>query len=105
MQKRERYFIYREHTGDSVQETSIFSGSPITDARKAARTHITPAEDEENAKQQSQEIELREQGTDTIHIYEAWTWTESQDEAEWLPDETKVGISKKGQRSIDASTF
>jgi len=95
-QDGKRNFAFREGT----DETSTFSGNtPRQAALKAARQKIDNASDEETAKRDSTEIRLREKGTDKVHIYDAWAWTEDapEDGPDWLGDEvSEANVSKKG---------
>ncbi|WP_302083940.1 non-histone chromosomal MC1 family protein [Salinibaculum rarum] len=90
-----RNFAYREDT----EETGTFSGNtPRQAALKAARKNIDAAPDKATAQADKTEIRLREKGTDKIHIYDAWAWTEDapEDGPEWLGDTvTEANVSKK----------
>ena len=67
-----RNFALRENDGS---ESSVFSGStPRQAALKAARRLDDVAEAETQAT--THEVRLREHGTDTVHVYEAWAWEE-----------------------------
>ena len=63
-----RNFALREENG----EDSVFSGNtPRQAALKAAR-RLDPADSEGGADRVP--LELREKGTDKVHIYEGWAW-------------------------------
>lgn len=94
-----RNFALREN-GD--EETSVFSGNtPRQAALKAARRlDAAPSEDEAT----TEEIRLREKGTDKVHIYEGWAWTEEapDDSPDWLSGEiTEANVSKEGIEHLD----
>ncbi len=94
-----RNFVVREPDGS---ESSVFSGKyPRQAAMKAAR-RLDPAPSEEDA--DPEELQLRERGTDKVHIYEAWAWEESAPEEgpDWLPDAvTEANVSKQGIEHLD----
>ncbi len=96
-----RNFALRED-GD---ESSVFSGNtPRQAALKAARRLEDAAGSEQRAKNDAEEIRLREKGTDKIHIYDAWAWeTRSpSDSPDWMPTEiTEANVSKKGIEHIE----
>jgi len=79
-------------------ESSVFSGNtPRQAALKAARRLDDVGGSEEDADRH--DIELREKGTDKVHIYEAWAWEEDapSDKPDWMPgDITKANVSKQG---------
>ena len=79
-----RNFALREEDGS---EDSVFSGNtPRQAALKAAR-RLEPASSEEAA--DPVDLELREKGTDKVHIYEGWAWEETapDNSPDWMPDE------------------
>jgi hypothetical protein len=88
-----RNFVLIEDGG----EGSVFSGNmPRQAALKAAR-RLDPAASEADASKV--EIRLREKGTDKVHIYDAWAWTEDApaDKPDWMEGPiTKGNVSKKG---------
>jgi len=90
-----RNFALRTDDGD---EDSVFSGNtPRQAALKAARRLDDVGDSEQDADRQ--DIELREKGTDKVHIYEAWAWEEDapSDKPDWMPgDITKANVSKQG---------
>jgi len=94
-----RNFALRESGGD---ESSVFSGNtPRQAALKAAR-RLEPASSESSADRT--ELELREKGTDKVHIYEGWAWEEEapDDKPDWMPQEiTEANVSKKGIDHLD----
>lgn len=94
-----RNFALRE-AGD---ETSVFSGdTPRQAAMKAARRLDEQGESEETAPRE--EIVLRERGTDKVHKYEAWAWTEQapDDSPDWLEGKvSKANVSKQGIEHLD----
>jgi len=83
---------------DDGTESSVFSGNtPRQAALKAARRLDDVGESEDAAERH--DIELREKGTDKVHIYEAWAWEEDapSDKPDWMPgDITKANVSKQG---------
>jgi len=83
---------------DDDDESSVFSGNtPRQAALKAARRLDDVGGSEEDADRH--DIELREKGTDKVHIYEAWAWEEDapSDKPDWMPgDITKANVSKQG---------
>jgi len=97
-----RNFALREDSGD---ETSVFSGNtPRQAALKAARRLEDVGDSEDGAPRH--DIELREKGSDKVHIYEAWAWEEDapEDAPEWLQgreDITEANVSKQGIEHID----
>jgi len=97
-----RNFALRE---DSGEETSVFSGNtPRQAALKAARRLDDAGNSEESAPRH--DIELREKGTDKVHIYEAWAWEEDapEDAPEWLQgreDITEANVSKQGIEHLE----
>ena len=94
-----RNFALRESSGD---ESSVFSGNtPRQAALKAAR-RLDPASSEDDADRT--EIQLREKGTDKVHIYEGWAWHEDapSDKPDWMPTEiTEANVSKQGIEHLD----
>jgi hypothetical protein len=96
-----RNFALREN-GD--EETSVFSGNtPRQAALKAAR-RLSPADSEPQAKRRSEELRLREKGTDKVHIYDGWAWEEEapDDKPDWMPgDITEANVSKKGIEHLE----
>ncbi|MFW5949481.1 MAG: non-histone chromosomal MC1 family protein [Halolamina sp.] len=93
-----RNFALREANG----EESVFSGNtPRQAALKAAR-RLEPADSESSADRVT--IELREKGTDKVHIYEGWAWAESapENKPDWMPDViTEANVSKQGIEHLD----
>jgi hypothetical protein len=84
-------------------EESIFSGRyPRQAALKAARRlHPAPSPDEVDGKA---ELRLREKGTDKVHVYEGWAWTEEADEdsPEWIEGHvTRANVEKQGIEHLD----
>jgi len=96
-----RYFAQRENG----EETSLFTGDyPRQAAMKAARQLEPTGTDEDDAEANAEEIQLRERGTDTVHVYEAWAWEEDapNDGPEWLGDTvTQANVSKQGVEHLD----
>ncbi|ADJ13407.1 non-histone chromosomal MC1 family protein [Halalkalicoccus jeotgali] len=94
-----RNFALRKDSGD---ESSVFSGNtPRQAALKAAR-RLEPASSEDAASRTT--LQLREKGTDKVHIYEGWAWeqTAPEDSPDWMPDEiTEANVSKQGIEHID----
>jgi hypothetical protein len=94
-----RNFALREDDGE---ETSVFSGgTPRQAALKAAR-RLDPADSEADA--DTEEIRLREKGTEKVHVYEGWAWEEQapDDKPDWMPgDITKGNVSKEGVEHLD----
>jgi hypothetical protein len=94
-----RNFALREDSGD---EESVFSGNtPRQAALKAAR-RLDPASSEEEADRTT--LQLREKGTDKVHIYEGWAWQERapDDSPDWMPDDiTEANVSKQGIEHLD----
>ena len=95
-----RNFALRENG----EETSVFSGNtPRQAALKAAR-RLEAEADEETAKENAEEVRLREKGTDKVHKYDAWSWEDEapDDSPDWMPDEiTEANVSKKGIEHLD----
>ncbi|ELZ97843.1 non-histone chromosomal MC1 family protein [Haloferax sulfurifontis] len=86
------------------EETSVFSGTyPRQAALKAARRlHPAPSPDDIDGKAT---LRLRERGTDRVHIYEGWAWTEAKDDdaPEWMDDYvTRANVSKRGIEHLEA---
>ncbi|UVE49619.1 non-histone chromosomal MC1 family protein [Haloferax larsenii] len=95
-----RNFVLIEDDGE---ETSVFSGQyPRQAALKAARRlHPAPSRDEVDGKAT---LRLRERGTDRVHVYDGWAWTESKtdDDPEWMGDSvTRANVSKQGIEHLD----
>lgn len=94
-----RNFALHETGGD---EGSVFSGNtPRQAALKAAR-RIDPASSENEADRTR--IQLREKGTDKVHIYEGWAWKETapEDSPDWMPTEiTEANVSKQGIEHLE----
>jgi len=90
-----RNFALRDENG---LEESIFTGSEPRDAAlKAARRLETVHSSEEDARKESITIRLREKGTQKIHVYDAWSWTEEtpKDSPDWLGKTfTEANVSK-----------
>ena len=95
-----RNFALREEDGS---EPSVFTGgTPRQAALKAARRLDQQGESESEAPRV--EIRLREKGTEKLHIYEAWAWTEQAPDngPEWLGDEvSEANVSKEGIEHLD----
>ena len=95
-----RNFALRE----DGEETSVFSGNtPRQAALKAAR-RLEAESSKKEAKDKSEEVRLREKGTDKVHKYDAWSWEDEapEDSPDWMPDEiTEANVSKKGIEHID----
>ena len=95
-----RNFALRQTNGT---EESVFSGNtPRQAALKAAR-RLEPGDSEESAERV--ELQLREKGTDKVHIYEGWAWHETapDNKPNWMPDEiTEANVSKKGIEHIES---
>ena len=94
-----RNFALREADGS---ESSVFSGNtPRQAALKAAR-RLDPASSEGAADRV--DLELREKGTDKVHIYEGWAWEEDapDNSPDWMPGEiTEANVSKEGIEHLD----
>ena len=95
-----RNFALRDRAGN---ESSVFSGNtPRQAALKAAR-RLTEVGSSEAAAPRM-EIRLREKGTDTVHIYDAWAWETRapSDKPDWMPRRiTEANVSKKGIEHLD----
>jgi hypothetical protein len=97
-----RNFALREEGGT---ESSVFSGNtPRQAALKAARRLEDVGSSEREATRH--EIELREKGTDKVHIYDAWAWEEEapEDAPEWLQNRDEIkeaNVSKKGIEHLE----
>ena len=93
-----RNFALREQD----DEDSVFSGNtPRQAALKAAR-RLEPADSEDSADRVP--IELREKGTDKVHIYEGWAWEEEapENKPDWMPEViTEANVSKQGIEHLD----
>jgi hypothetical protein len=93
-----RNFALREEDG----EDSVFSGNtPRQAALKAAR-RLEPAGSEDSADRVP--IELREKGTDKVHIYEGWAWEEEapENKPDWMPEViTEANVSKQGIEHLE----
>jgi hypothetical protein len=93
-----RNFALREEDG----EDSVFSGNtPRQAALKAAR-RLEPAGSEDAADRVP--IELREKGTDKVHIYEGWAWEEEapENKPDWMPEViTEANVSKQGIEHLE----
>jgi hypothetical protein len=96
-----RNFALRSDAG----ETSVFSGnSPRQAALKAAR-RLEPAADREAARETTFELRLREKGTDKVHVYEAWAWTETapDDAPDWMPGSvTEANVRRRGIEHLES---
>ena len=94
-----RNFALRESDGS---EESVFSGNtPRQAALKAARRQ-EPAPSEDAAERV--DLELREKGTDKLHIYEGWAWEEQapDNSPDWMPEEiTEANVSKQGIEHLE----
>jgi hypothetical protein len=97
-----RNFALRDDSGD---EESVFSGNtPRQAALKAARRLDNSASSERRAENNPEEIQLREKGTDKVHIYDAWAWESEapDDNPDWMPEEiTEANVSKKGIEHLE----
>jgi len=95
-----RNFALRE----DGEETSVFSGNtPRQAALKAAR-RLEAEPSEAAAKDNAEEVRLREKGTDKVHKYDAWSWEDEapDDSPDWMPEEiTEANVSKKGIEHLD----
>jgi len=96
-----RNFALRTEDGE---ETSVFSGgTPRQAALKAAR-RLDPADSEDKAQSNAEELRLREKGKHKVHVYEGWAWEESapDDKPDWMPEEiTKGNVSKEGVEHLE----
>jgi len=94
-----RNFALRDSDGS---EESVFSGNtPRQAALKAAR-RLEPAPSEDDAERV--DLELREKGTDKVHIYEGWAWHETapDNKPDWMPDEiTEANVAKQGIEHLE----
>jgi len=94
-----RNFALRDDDGS---EESVFSGNtPRQAALKAAR-RLDPAPSEDDAERV--DLELREKGTDKVHIYEGWSWHETapDNKPDWMPEEiTEANVSKQGIEHLE----
>lgn len=94
-----RNFALRE----DGNEESVFTGNtPRQAALKAARRLDNQGGSEEEAPRE--EIRLREKGSDKIHKYKAWAWTEPapDDSPDWLEGEvSEANVSKQGIEYLD----
>jgi len=94
-----RNFALRDEDGS---EESVFSGNtPRQAALKAAR-RLEPAPSEDDAERV--DLELREKGTDKVHIYEGWAWHETapDNKPDWMPEEiTEANVSKQGIEHLE----
>ncbi|WP_224267781.1 non-histone chromosomal MC1 family protein [Haloprofundus salinisoli] len=94
-----RNFALRDSSGT---ESSVFSGNtPRQAALKAAR-RLEPGSSEDSAERT--ELQLREKGTDKVHIYDGWAWNETapDNKPDWMPDDiTEANVSKKGIEHIE----
>ncbi|MDR5657683.1 non-histone chromosomal MC1 family protein [Halodesulfurarchaeum sp. HSR-GB] len=94
-----RNFVLRE----DGEESSVFSGNtPRQAAMKAARRLDDQGDSESEAPRE--ELILREKGSDKLHKYEAWAWTEPapEDSPDWLEGEvSKANVSKQGIEHLD----
>lgn len=97
----DRRFALRENG----EETSVFTGNyPRQAAMKAARRLEVTGSSESDAQANAEELRLREHGTDTVHVYEAWAWEEAapEDSPDWLDDTvTEANVSKQGVEHLD----
>lgn len=88
---------------DDGSESSVFSGTtPRQAALKAARRLDDVAASEADAHRHT--VRLREHGTDTVHVYEAWAWEEDapEDGPDWMPGTiTEANVSKQGVDHLD----
>lgn len=104
MAEDDRYFVYRTEENGEVNEDSVFTGNtPRQAALKVARRFTEPAGSSDEGEANAKEIRIRERGTDRVHVYDAWSWTEeSPDDApDWLPEEvTEANVSKKGVEHV-----
>lgn len=95
-----RNFALRDADGS---ESSVYSGNtPRQAALKAAR-RLHPASSEDEVDDHA-ELRLRERGTDRVHVYHGWAWTEEKpdDGPEWMPDSvTRANVSKQGIEHVE----
>ena len=96
-----RRFALRENG----EERSVFTGSyPRQAALKAARRLNPTGSNEDDARAHAEELRLREHGTDTVHVYEAWAWEANapDDGPEWLGETvTEANVSKQAVEHLD----
>jgi hypothetical protein len=96
-----RNFVIRKEDGS---EGSVYSGNmPRQAALKAAR-RLDPASSEEDAKDDAVTIQLREKGTDKVHIFKAWAWEDEapDDKPGWMGEQiTKGNVSKQGIEHLE----
>jgi hypothetical protein len=94
-----RRFALRENG----EETSLFKGNaPRQAALKVAR-RIDSRDSEREAIENPERVRLREHGTETVHIYDAWAWESNapDDGPEWLKDTiTRGNVRKVGVREV-----
>lgn len=90
--------------GANGSEESVYSGNtPRQAALKAAR-RLHPAPSEADVDDRA-ELRLRERGTDRVHVYQGWAWTERKpdDGPDWMPDTvTRANVSKEGIEHLEA---
>lgn len=102
MSDDKRRFALRE----DGEETSVFRAErPRQAALKAAR-QLDPAENKKEAIADSEQIQLREHGTDKIRIYQGYAWKENapDDSPEWLDDSiTRGDVRRTGTAHISDS--
>jgi len=93
-----RNFALREESG----EESVFSGTPPRQAALRAARRLKPASSEDEADRVP--LELREKGTDKVHIYEGWAWEEQapENKPDWMPEViTEANVSKQGIEHLE----
>lgn len=86
--------------GEDDEGESVFDGDTPRHAALEAARELDPAPSEKDAEETT--IRLREEGTDKVHVYKGWAWTEEAPEntPQWMPDDvTEVNVSKEGIRS------
>jgi len=90
--------------GGDGSESSVFSGGmPRQAALKAAR-RLSPASSESRAERNPTELRLREKGTDKVHVFHGWAWTDEapDDKPDWMDGEiTRGNVSKQGIEHLD----
>ncbi len=104
-----RNFVLR----DEGDEVAVFSGdTPRQAALKAARridpdsNELGPGADPSKIRLHGEEgdvIQLREKGTNKVHVYYAWSWEEdtTEDEPDWLGETVvKANVAKSMVKHI-----
>ena len=97
---------------ENGEKTKQFTGQmPRQAALKAARRleGYDSYESEDAAKEEPTEIRLLERGTDRVHVYHAWAWTDTapSDKPGWMQENevsavTRGNVSKQGIEHLDA---